>query len=210
VAYDALMNHAFTDPILKGSYPETLEAYRGAHRLADDSLVHDGDLAVIAAPIDALGVNYYNPAGVGAPSWAGPLPYDMRLIDGYPTTYFGWPVVPQALTELLGSLREQYGAALPPMYITENGCSYEDRPGPDGTVADDDRIAYLDGHLTALGAAAAQGADVRGYFAWSFMDNFEWAEGYEKRFGLVHVDFATLERTPKASFHWYRDRISRR
>ena len=171
--------------------------------------MHDGDLAVIAAPIDALGVNYYNPAGVGAPSWAGPLPYDMRLIDGYPTTYFGWPVVPQALTRT-ARCRCVSGTATRCRRCTSPRTAARTRtcPGPDGTVADDDRIAYFDGHIAALDAAAAEGADVRGYFAWSFMDNFEWAEGYDKRFGLVHVDFETQERTPKASFHWYRDRIA--
>jgi beta-glucosidase len=208
-AFDAVYNHAYTDPILAGTYPEALETFRGAHRLADGSLVHEGDLATIAAPIDALGVNYYNPTGVGAPSWAGPLPYDMRIIAGYPTTYFGWPVVPAGLTETLVGLRDRYGVALPPIYITENGCSYEDRPGPDGVVDDTDRIAFYDAHIAAVDAAVASGVDVRGYFAWSFMDNFEWAEGYTKRFGLVHVDFATQQRTPKASFHWYRDRITR-
>ncbi|CAM5677925.1 Beta-glucosidase OS=Streptomyces fumanus OX=67302 GN=GCM10018772_03160 PE=3 SV=1 [Streptomyces fumanus] len=113
-------------------------------------------------------------------------------------TDFGWPVVPEGLTELLTGLRDRYGERLPPVLITENGCSY---PGLD----DQDRIAYLDAHVRAVHDALAAGVDVRGYFVWSLLDNFEWAEGYARRFGLVHVDFTTLERTPKASYHWYRE-----
>ncbi len=126
------------------------------------------------------------------------LPFSVRDIEGRPVTDFGWPVVPEGLTELLCGFRERYGDRLPPVVITENGCSYA---GTD----DHDRIAYLDAHLRALHAALRAGVDVRGYFVWSLMDNFEWAEGYARRFGLVHVDFATLERTPKASYHWFRE-----
>ncbi|HLT11507.1 MAG TPA: GH1 family beta-glucosidase [Micromonosporaceae bacterium] len=205
--YDLFHNRLYTDPILTGAYPAGLEPLPGSHRLTDPQLVRDGDLATIAAPTDALGVNYYNPTGVGAPSWPGPLPYDMRIITGYPMTYFGWPVVPDAFRDLLLSLRERYGDALPPIYVTENGCAYEDVPGADGTVDDQDRIAFHQSHIDALTQAIRAGVDVRGYFAWSLIDNFEWAEGYTKRFGLVHVDFATLKRTPKASFAWYRDHI---
>jgi beta-glucosidase len=126
------------------------------------------------------------------------LPFSVREIEGRPVTDFGWPVVPEGLTELLTTFRDRYGDRLPPVVITENGCSY---PGVD----DQDRIAYLDGHVRALHRAVAAGVDVRGYFVWSLLDNFEWAEGYARRFGLVHVDFDTLERTPKASYHWYRE-----
>jgi beta-glucosidase len=204
-AYEAFHHRMFTDPILLGSYPSGLEVWPGASRLPE--LIQDGDLAAISAPIDALGVNYYNPAGVGSPSW-GPLPYDSRLINGYPMTYFGWPVVPSALHELLVSLRTRYGPALPPIHVTENGCAYEDVPGPDGSIVDSDRIAYLSAHIDAVRAAQADGVAVAGYYVWSLLDNFEWAEGYTKRFGLVHVDFSTLARTPKASYHWYRDVIA--
>jgi beta-glucosidase len=209
-AYDAFHNRLYTDPLLHGRYPDGLDVFPAAARLlteAPDGLVRPGDLAAIAAPLDALGVNYYNPAGIGAPSWPGPLPYDMRLIDGYPTTYFGWPVVPDGLRETLVTLNDRYGRALPAVYVTENGCSYEDVPGADGTVHDGERIAYLDRHVNALAAAMAEGVQVRGYFVWSLLDNFEWGEGYTKRFGLVHVDFDTQARTPKASYSWYRDRI---
>jgi beta-glucosidase len=132
----------------------------------------------------------------------------MRLIDGYPVTYFGWPVVPDALRDLLIGLKRRYGAALPPIYVTENGCAYDDTIGPDGRCHDPDRVSYLDGHIRAVGAALRAGVDIRGYFVWSLLDNFEWAEGYTKRFGLVHVDFATQVRTPKTAYGWYRDRIA--
>ncbi|MGE5830671.1 MAG: GH1 family beta-glucosidase [Micromonosporaceae bacterium] len=210
-AYDAFVNHLYTDPLLFGRYPSGLDGFSGAHQLLEESangLVRPGDLAMIAAPVDALGVNYYNPTGIGAPS-TELLPYDMRLLEGFPTTNFGWPVVPDGLRELLLRLRERYGDRLPPVYITENGAAFED--GPDAAASssfvDDDRIAYLDAHIRAVAQAVAGGVDVRGYFVWSLMDNFEWAEGFTKRFGLVHVDFATQARTPRASFGWYRDVI---
>ena len=120
----------------------------------------------------------------------------------------GWPVIPEGLTELLLYLKRRYGAKLPPIVITENGCALADRVGEDGTVDDPQRIAYIDGHLRALRQAMDTGVDVRGYFVWSLLDNFEWAEGYRPRFGLVHVDFASQERTPKASYHWYRELIA--
>jgi beta-glucosidase len=168
--------------------------------------VRDGDLAVIAAPVDALGVNYYMPMRLSAlPD--STLPFQMEPIPGYPVTAFGWPVVPAGLTELLILLRERYGAALPPVYITENGCSADDQVTA-GSIGDRDRISYLDGHVRAVHQAMEAGVDVRGYFVWSLMDNFEWTEGFHQRFGLVHVDFTTQHRTPKASFAWYHDLIA--
>ncbi|GKQ37126.1 beta-glucosidase [Streptomyces sp. A012304] len=198
--YDLLLNRLFADPLLLGAYPEGLgELMPGDVR---------SDLKVIAEPIDFYGVNYYAPTRVGAPQGTeidfggvrmpAELPFSVREIEGVPVTDFGWPVVPEALTELLTTLKSRYADRLPPVVITENGCSY---PGVD----DQDRIAYLDGHIRALHRAVEAGVDVRGYFVWSLLDNFEWAEGYERRFGLVHVDFETLERTPKASYTWLRD-----
>jgi beta-glucosidase len=134
----------------------------------------------------------------------------MRVLAGFPTTYFGWPVVADGLRELLVSLRDRYGDRLPELYVTESGCAYEDVPGPDGRVDDANRIAYLEGHTAAVSAAIAEGVRVGGYFVWSLMDNFEWAEGFSKRFGLVHVDFETQRRTPKASYDWYRNLIAQR
>ena len=202
-AYDILHNRLFTDPWLLGRYPDL-----SAFGVGEDGLdcIRDGDLEIIAAPVDALGVNYYSPARLAARP-DSPLPFQLEPIAGYPVTAFGWPIVPAGLTELLSLLHERYGEDLPPVYITENGCSVDDEPGPDGTVDDQPRIRYLDAHIRALSDAMTAGVDVRGYLTWSLMDNFEWAEGYHQRFGLIHVDFATQQRTPKASFGWYRDMI---
>lgn len=205
-AWDTLQNRLFTDPVLAGSYPDLSGFGLGA---AVPDFVRDGDLAAISAPIDGLGVNYYMPTKVAAAAEPdSPLPFEMQRIEGYPVTAFGWPVVPAALTELLVQLRDRYGDRLPPVYITENGCSMPDKLAADGTVDDNDRICYLDAHIRAVADAIAAGVDVRGYLAWTLMDNFEWSEGYHQRFGLVRVDFETLRRTPKASYYWYRDLIA--
>ncbi|MEU1417330.1 GH1 family beta-glucosidase [Streptomyces sp. NPDC005731] len=198
--YDLLLNRLFSDPLLIGRYPE------GFGELMPGDV--EADLKVIAEPIDWYGINYYAPTRVGAPQGAeiefgglslpAELPFTVREIEDRPVTDFGWPVVPEALTELLAGFRERYGDRLPPVLITENGCSYQG-------VDDQERIAYLDGHIRALHRAVEAGVDVRGYFVWSLLDNFEWAEGYTRRFGLVHTDFETLERTPKASYAWLRD-----
>jgi beta-glucosidase len=198
--YDLLLNRLFADPVLLGEYPSGLGELMPGDVAAD--------LKVIGEPLDFYGVNFYAPTRVGAPQGAdiefggltipAELPFSVREIEDVPVTDFGWPVVPEALTELLTGFRERYGDRLPPVVITENGCSYEG-------VDDQDRIAYLDGHIRALHQAVEAGVDVRGYFVWSLMDNFEWAEGYARRFGLVHVDFATLARTPKASYAWYQE-----
>ncbi len=203
-AYDVLLNRLFTDPVLLGRYPDL-----GAFGVGPGGMdcVADGDLAVISAPVDGLGVNYYNPSRLSALP-GSPLPFQMEPIPGYPVTAFGWPVVPAGLTELLTSLRDRYAAALPPVYITENGCSVADEVADDGTVDDQARIGYLDGHLRAVHDAIEAGVDVRGYFEWTFTDNFEWTEGYHQRFGLVFTDFETQRRIPKASFAWYRDLIA--
>nr|WP_232534357.1 family 1 glycosylhydrolase [Plantactinospora sp. KBS50] len=200
-AYDALHNRLFTDPLFGRGYPDAPGV--------DPAVVHDGDLAAIAAPLSALGVNYYNPTGVRAPGEGSPLPFELVPLESYPTTSFGWPVVPDGLYDLLTGLRDRYGADLPPVLVTENGCAYDDEVDPAGRCEDPDRIAYLDGHLRAVARAVADGVDVRGYFVWSLLDNFEWAEGYTKRFGLVHVDYATQARTPKSSYAWYRDLVGR-
>jgi len=203
-ACDTLQNRMFTDPVLLGTYPDL-----SAFGVGDGGLdcVADGDLAVISAPIDGLGVNYYMPTRLSAlPD--SPLPFRLEPIPGYPVTAFGWPVIPAGLTEILTSLRDWYGDALPPVYVTENGCSQEDAVASDGSVADQGRIDYLDGHIRAVRRAIDADVDVRGYFEWTFTDNFEWSEGYHQRFGLVYTDFETQRRIPKASFGWYRDMIA--
>ncbi|MFI9845329.1 GH1 family beta-glucosidase [Nonomuraea sp. NPDC051941] len=193
-AYDILHNRLFNDPILLGKYPD-LSAYTPTV-----DFVRDGDLDIIAAPLDGLGINYYNPTRIAAPADDG-LPFADAGITGYPTTAFGWPVVPDGLRELLTGLKSRYGSALPPIHITENGCSTDD------TLEDHSRIEFLEGHIAAMRRAMAEGVDVRGYFVWSLLDNFEWAEGYHQRFGLVHVDFETQRRTPKASYRWLREQL---
>ena len=202
-AYDVLHNRLFTDPVLLGRYPDL-----AAFGVGPDGLdcVADRDLDVISAPVDGLGVNYYMPTRLSALP-GSPLPFQMEPIPGYPLTAFGWPVIPAGLTELLTSLSEWYGTALPPVYVTENGCSEQDEPA-DGTVADPGRIDYLSGHIRAVHAAVLAGVDVRGYFVWTFTDNFEWSEGYHQRFGLVYTDYDSQRRIPKSSFSWYRDLIA--
>ncbi|WP_327350882.1 GH1 family beta-glucosidase [Streptomyces sp. NBC_01304] len=201
-AYEALHNRLFNDPLLLGSYPD-LSAY-GMTDPSWSGVVRDGDLATIAAPLDGLGINYYNPTWVTAPADPdGGLPFDLAEPEElYERTAFNWPVVPDGLTQLLVDLKARYGDALPPVWITENGCSQPAGPH------DQARIDYLAGHIAAVERALARGVDVRGYFTWSLLDNFEWAEGYHQRFGLVEVDFATGRRTPRASFAWYRDLIA--
>nr|WP_229379225.1 GH1 family beta-glucosidase [Streptomyces sp. VRA16 Mangrove soil] len=207
--YDVLLNRLFCDPVVLGRYPEGI----GELMPSADPVE---DLRIISSPVDWYGVNYYQPTLVGAPggdSGAGTefggltlpseLPFAPREITGYPVTDHGWPVVPEAFTELLVGMRERYGDRLPPIVVTENGCSH------DG-VSDPERIRFLDGHLRALHRAVEQGVDVRGYFVWSLMDNFEWAEGYRQHYGLVHIDYATQRRTPKASYHWLRDALAAR
>ncbi|MFD3841407.1 GH1 family beta-glucosidase [Streptomyces sp. NPDC058642] len=198
--YDVLLNRLFADPVLLGEYPAGLGELMPGDVAAD--------LKVIGEPLDFYGVNFYAPTRVGAPQGAdiefggltipAELPFSVRQIEDVPVTDFGWPVVPEALTELLTGFQERYGDRLPPVVITENGCSYEG-------IHDRARIDYLDGHLRALHRAVEAGVDVRGYFVWSLMDNFEWAEGYAQQFGLVHVNLDTQERTPKDSYGWYQE-----
>ena len=192
--YDTFHNRLFLDPVLLGGNP----------LLDGADCVRDGDREIIATPLDALGINYYNPTRVAAAPEDSPLPFVTVPIEGVPTTAFGWPVVPDGLRALLTGLHDRYAGALPPVYITESGCSTTDEVAPDGRVHDTARIDYLDGHLRALHQAIGEGVDVRGYFVWSLLDNFEWAEGYEQRFGLVRVDYDTQRRTPKESFGWLR------
>ncbi|MEV0729871.1 GH1 family beta-glucosidase [Polymorphospora sp. NPDC050346] len=209
---DGLLNRLFLDPILRGGYPADIQADTAT--LTDWSYVHDGDLAVIAAPVDALGVNYYQPDLVGAAP-AGRVdagtPYPTGEDVAFhptpgPTTGMGWSIDPTGLRDLLLRFRRDYGDL--PVYVTENGAAFPDEVGPDGRVADPDRVAYLRAHLAAAHEAIAAGVDLRGYFVWSLLDNFEWAYGYSKRFGIVHVDYDTQVRTLKDSAHWYRDVIA--
>mgnify|MGYP003346586146 CR=1 FL=1 len=182
----------YMDPLFKGEYPaDVLEALG-----ADAPRVGAGDFAKIRAPLDFLGINYYTRNIALAEGKYDPTSSGLELTD------MGWEVYPAGLTELLLRLHRDY--ELPPVYITENGAAYLDEC-VNGTVMDMERVRYLASHVQAVATARDAGVDVRGYFAWSLLDNFEWAHGYTKRFGLVHVDYATQVRTPKQSALWYRD-----
>ncbi|WEG10360.1 GH1 family beta-glucosidase [Microbacterium horticulturae] len=197
--YDLLHNRIFADPLLTGEYPD-LETF-GLPPMP----VRGDDMAVIATPLDFYGINFYNPTTVTRATQPGPLPFELVPTPGMPVTGFGpeWPIDPAALRELLIDFRDRYGDRLPPVVIGENGASF---PEPEAAtrVQDDDRIAYLAGHIAAVADAIDAGVDVREYTVWSLLDNFEWADGFTQRFGLVHVDQHTSQRTPKASFDWYR------
>ncbi|HWJ82289.1 MAG TPA: GH1 family beta-glucosidase [Nocardioides sp.] len=221
---DGFWNRIFLDPIFRGRYADDLAADTEG-MLFDgrpwQDFVRDGDLELISAPIDVLGVNYYHgDAPTGRPWQGGDLlgsriAHPTRRVRmpwpacddisfprrGLPVTGMDWEVQPEGLTRLLVRLKKEYD--VPPVYITENGAAYDDHVAPDGSVDDRERLAFIDAHLRATHAAMAQGVDVRGYFAWSLLDNFEWAYGYGQRFGIVRVDYDTQERTPKASARWY-------
>jgi beta-glucosidase len=201
---DGHLNRWFLDPLLRGRYPDDmLDLYERLYGgpLADQ---RNGDLPIIGEPIDFLGVNYYFPQRVFAAPQDGPLGLHHAPAPP-PTTAMGWEVDPGGLHDLLMRLRRDYGPL--PVYITENGASFDDPPETDGLVEDPQRTAYLRGHLEALARAVAEGADVRRYCVWSLLDNFEWEHGYDKRFGIVHVDYRTQRRSPKRSGLWYRDFI---
>jgi beta-glucosidase len=200
---DGHLNRWFLDPVLRGEYPrDMLEVYE--RRTGPLDWIEPGDPLTIAEPIDFLGVNYYAPMRVRADARQGPIGV-RQAPPGPPTTAMGWEVAPECLRRLLLRVRDDYGDI--PIAITENGASYEDPPSVDSRVDDPERTAYIDTHLAAMRAAMGEGVRVRGYFVWSLLDNFEWEWGYDKRFGIVHVDFRTLGRTPKQSGLWYRDHI---
>jgi beta-glucosidase len=209
-ASDGYVNRWFLDAIFRGAYPDDQVA-RYEERIGALDFVRDGDLAVIAEPTDYLGVNYYAPRVIEAVP--GDTPWPWRVIvpegvettggftDGVPQTEAGTPIVPSGLTDLLVRLRRDYGPL--PLLITENGAVFSE------PLHDERRIAFVREHLEAVHAALERGVDVRGYCHWSLMDNFEWALGYGQRFGLVHVDYDTLERTVKDSGRWYAE-VARR
>ncbi|HEY7484078.1 MAG TPA: GH1 family beta-glucosidase [Streptosporangiaceae bacterium] len=218
---DGVANRVFLGPMLSGAYPEDLLADTAA--VTDWSFVHDGDEAASAAPLDVLGINYYAPmqvrlwdgegeratadghgGGTGSP-WPGCDDVEFLALPG-PYTEMGWPIDASGLTELVQRVHRDHPAL--PVAITENGAAFDDKVDADGRVHDDARISYLHDHLAAVGDAIASGVDVRGYFAWSLLDNFEWSYGYSKRFGLIHVDYESQDRIWKDSAYWYKDVIA--
>ncbi len=214
---DGLQNRIFLDPLFKGEYPadivEDLEPYGFSKH------IRENDLEIISAPLDQLGVNYYAEhfvSGTPEPEQAAPVQSNGRRPTGspwvgaehvsfpsrgLPRTDMDWEVQPDGLFKVLMRVHQDYPSI--PMYVTENGAAYRDSINDDGSIHDPERLGYIESHLRAAHAAIEAGVDLRGYFAWSLMDNFEWAEGYAKRFGIVHVDYETQVRTPKMSAMWY-------
>jgi beta-glucosidase len=200
---DAYMNRQYLDPAIFGRYPEELPALFGASWPDWPA----AEVEALAVPIDFIGLNYYTRAVVAADPLGWPVPPRARRQPRAIYTETGWELHPPSLTETLLWLHRRYGGL--PLYVTENGAAFYDPPSAiEGVVDDPLRVHYLRTHIDAVGDAIAQGADVRGYCAWSLFDNLEWAHGFSKRFGLVHVDFDTLQRTPKASARWYAQRIA--
>jgi beta-glucosidase len=207
---DGQQNRWYLDAVLTGSYPQDIVADYA--RFTDMGFVQDGDFATISARLDWMGINYYSSntvRGLDAPAptapGARPTPFvgceDIEFVEtGLPKTHMGWDVLPEGLRTTLFRVTRDYDA--PPLYITENGSAYDDVV-VDGEVHDADRIAYLEAHLGACLDAIADGVDLRGYYAWSLLDNFEWAWGYTRRFGIVRVDYDTQMRTPKDSARRY-------
>ncbi|MBT2229225.1 GH1 family beta-glucosidase [Nonomuraea sp. NEAU-A123] len=207
---DGIQNRLFIDPVLLGSYPEDVVGDLAPH--SDFSHVLDGDLQIISRKIDMLGINYYSPALVaaGEPAPSGSTPWigaeHVRWVDGgRKRTTMNWEIDENGLLELLQRVHKDYPAI--DLYITENGAAFADELSADGAVHDPDRIDYLERHINACAEATRRGVPLKGYFAWSLLDNFEWAHGYGQRFGIVHVDFDTQQRTPKDSALWYAARI---
>jgi beta-glucosidase len=203
-AFDGEFNRWYLDPLHGRGYPEDKrDEYLRAGVVRDFSFVHDGDLETIATPTDFLGVNYYSRAILrsGSVPEADNRPRTIPEPSAEVRTDMGWEVYPDGLRALLVRLHEDY--APPCILVTENGAAYAHGPDATGAVQDEPRRAYLEGHLRACRHALDAGVPLGGYFAWSLMDNFEWAFGYRKRFGIVHVDYATQARTVKASGRWY-------
>jgi len=196
---DGFDNRWYADPVFKGSYPQDI-----VEGFGKEVPIHAGDMQSISAPLDFLGINFYTRQTVTLDESAKPLPYRPVMVDGVERTAMGWEVHPESLTNIIMRVHRDY--APKEIYITENGSAWDDSVIND-KVDDPHRVSYLARHLDAMLAAKAQGAPVNGYFAWSLMDNFEWAFGYSKRFGIVYVDYETQKRIPKSSAYYYRERI---
>jgi beta-glucosidase len=205
---DAVQNRWWMDAIFYGKYPQILVDEFGSEFL--DAIL-PGDMELAQTKNDWLGINYYFDTRVGASDSAKTVEFDNSAflgltIDSTPKgdlTDMGWPITPDGLTNMLVRWQKEFGSRLPQIFITENGCAYPDGPDATGKINDLRRISYLDKHLNALLDAIDQGVNVGGYFQWSLLDNFEWSLGYQKRFGIVFVDYESQKRTPKESAYWY-------
>ncbi|WP_078382185.1 GH1 family beta-glucosidase [Sutcliffiella halmapala] len=191
----------FFDPVFKGSYPEFMLSWFEKKGISIP--IEEGDLETIHQPIDFLGINYYTGSVSRYKENEGLFDHE-RVDQGYQKTDIGWNVYPEGFYKVLTYITENYGQI--PIYITENGSCYNDEP-VNGRVSDHGRLEYLKQHLVALNRSMENGVNIKGYLTWSLLDNFEWAEGYSMRFGIVHVNYRTLERTKKDSFYWYKQTI---
>ncbi len=203
VLSDGYTNRWYLEPVFRGSYPADMLEYFGRRFTLD--WIASGDLERVNVPIDFLGVNYYSRRVVRAPRPGEDAEFAWvvrtETTTGIPTSDLGWEMTPDVLHDLLVHLRDEYGS--PTILITENGCSLRDEVAPDGGVHDPRRVEFLRTHLAAVERAIDEGVDVRGFFTWSLLDNFEWAEGYGPRFGITYVDYSTQRRVPKDSARWY-------
>ena len=197
--HDEILFWPFLDPLLLGRYPESLDPLIAPY-------VREGDLQLIQHPVDFIGVNYYFPERVVKDSKAPFGFLEVPPPDKVPKTAMGWEIRPTSFTDTLMAIKDRY-LKLPPIYISENGAAFVDTVESDGSINDCERTEYIQEHLSAVAEARNAGVDIRGYFVWSLLDNFEWAYGYDRRFGLVHVNYATQQRTRKASFGWYQQFI---
>jgi len=206
--FDGQFNRLYLNPLYNNEYPDDVFEYLKTKSLISESdlnFIKQGDLNIISTKTDFLGVNYYSRAVIRNEEIdeKNNLP---RNVDMGPKTDFDWEIYPPGIYDLLMRLKNEY--KVQNIYITENGCSYGDGPNSEGKINDKRRIEYYRSHLTELRRAIEDGVPCSGYFAWSLMDNFEWAQGFSQRFGLIWVDFETLERIPKDSYYWYKKYIS--
>lgn len=199
---DGKLNRWYLDPLAGRGYPEDVLEGEGW----GSELVADGDLDTVAESLDFLGVNYYTRGVVRSTLIPEASNQEHTVVPGPEWTDMGWEVHPEGLTEILVRLQRDY--PFPAYYVTESGAAFHDAVLPSGIVEDTARVRYLDAHVRAAAGAISAGVRLRGYFVWSLLDNFEWTYGYSKRFGLVHVDYATQRRIPKSSYHWYRKLIA--
>lgn len=199
--FDAIHNGCAIEPMLLGRYPADVAPLM-------EHIVQPGDMATIRQPLDFYGVDHHHPLRVAATPPDQALPFAFRVVVGHPVTGAGRPIVPEALREWLITFRARFRAALPPIVVTGIGASFHDDVTAQGTIDDQDRIAHLRAHLGAVADAIRRGVDVRGFYVDSLVDEWAWTDGFTQRFGLVHVDVATQQRTPKSSYDWYRRLIA--
>jgi beta-glucosidase len=199
---DGRLNRLFLDPLSGRPYPEDVVDDYGV----SPDFIRSGDMAAVAVPIDFLGINYYTRSIVRSDRVTEESNSPREVYPNPNPTEMGWEVYPEGLHETLLRVHRDYG--FPALYVTENGAAYADQRGPDGTINDPQRVDYLRAHFGSAARAISDGAPLRGYFVWSLIDNFEWAYGYTKRFGIVYVDYSTQDRILKSSAKWYQGVIA--